>query len=151
MSFVYFLKNKNEVYERFKDFKALVENQRQKIIIFRTDNGGEFCGFVFEKFLETNGIIHQKTNPYTSQQNGMLEHMNRTIVEKARCSIFDAKLNKRFWAEAVNTAVYLRNRSIVTGLSNKTPFGMWSGNIYVRSRNLHGRRTSDSGRGFIQT
>ncbi len=126
MSFVYFLKAKDEAIDRFKEFKDLVENQvDRKIKILRTDNGGEFCSSVFESFLKVNGIIHQKTNPYTPEQNGMSERMNRTIVEKARCLLFDGNLSKIFWAEAVNTAVYLRNRSVVTGL-DKTPVEMWS-------------------------
>lgn len=44
MTFIYFLKHKNEVFKRFKEFKAIVENQQnRKIKTFRSDNGGEFC------------------------------------------------------------------------------------------------------------
>lgn len=78
-----------------------------------------------EEYLKSFGIVHQKTNPYTPEQNGMSERNNRTIVEKARCLLFDAKLGKRFWAEAVSTAVYLKNRSIASGLKDKTPYEMW--------------------------
>lgn len=127
MSFVYFLKNKDQALDSFKNFKSLVENQtKTKVKILRTDNGGEFCGREFESFLSKNGIIHQKTNPYTPAQNGMAERFNRTMVEKARCLLFDANLEKKFWAEAVNTAVYLRNRSVAAGLDNKTPFEVWN-------------------------
>lgn len=127
MTFVYFLKSKDEAFDSFKDFKSFVENQKgTKIKVLRTDNGGEFCSTVFQNFLVKNGIVHQKTNPYTPEQNGMLERMNRTIVEKARCLLFDAEFDKSFWAEAVSTAVYLRNRSVVTGLDNKTPLEAWS-------------------------
>lgn len=126
MVFVYFLKHKNQALSCFKEFKIMAENQTNvKIKTLRTDNGGEFCSLLFEKFLTDNGIIHQKTNPYTPQQNGMSERMNRTLVEKARCLLFDAELDKSFWAEAVSTAVYLRNRSIVSDLK-KTPYEMWS-------------------------
>lgn len=126
MTFVYFLKNKSDVFECFKNFKSLVENQKErKIKCLRTDNGGEFCGNEMEKFLRSNGIVHQTTNAHTPEQNGMLERMNRSIVEKAKCLLFDAKLNIKFWAEAVNTSVYLKNRSIAAGLSDKTPFEMW--------------------------
>lgn len=126
MTFTYFLKHKNEALKYFKVFKTLVENQtNNKIKALRTDNGGEFCSSLFEKFLSEHGIIHQKTNPYTPQKNGMSERMNRTLVEKARCLLFDAGLKEHFWAEAVNTAVYLRNRSIVTGLK-KTPYEIWT-------------------------
>ncbi|CAH2109181.1 unnamed protein product [Euphydryas editha] len=52
--------------------------------------------------------------------------MNRTIVEKARCLLFDAGLEKEFWAEATNTAVYLQNRTVLAGLNNKTPYELWT-------------------------
>lgn len=126
MAFVYFLKAKSEVFMYFKEFKSLVENQQnKKIKIFRTDNGLEFCSNEFEDYLKDAGIIHQKTNPYTPEQNGMSERINRTIVERARCLLFDAGLDKKFWAEATNTAVYLRNRSVASGLNDKTPYELW--------------------------
>jgi 5'-3' exoribonuclease 2 len=51
-TWIYFLRNKSKVFDRFKEFKALVENQTKKIIkVFRTDNGGEFCGNKFEEIL----------------------------------------------------------------------------------------------------
>jgi len=128
MTFVYLIKTKDLVLECFKDFKNMVENQQNlRIKALRTDNGGEFCSQDFENLLTKAGIIHQKTNPYTPEQNGISEWMNRTIVEKARYLLFDAELEKRFWAEAVNTAVYLRNRSIASGLNDKTPFEIWTG------------------------
>ncbi|CAH2088581.1 unnamed protein product [Euphydryas editha] len=72
--------------------------------------------------LESSGLVHQKTNSHTPEQNGLCERLNRTIVERARCLLFDAKLAKSLWAEAVNTAVYLRNRSPASGLSQMTPY-----------------------------
>ena len=126
MTFVYFLKSKDQALQFFKDFKSLVENQTSlSIKTLRTDNGGEFCSKQFEKFLSDSGILHQKTNPYTPQQNGMVERMNRTIIEKTRCLLFDSGLQKCFWAEAVHTAVYLRNRCVAKGLNNKTPHEIW--------------------------
>ena len=127
MAFVYFLKAKSEVFKYFKEFKCLVENQQnRKIKLFRTDNGLEFCSNIFEDFLKDAGIVHQKSNSYTPEQNGMSERINRTLVERARCLLFDAGLDKKFWAEATNTAVYLRNRSIASGLDGKTPYELWT-------------------------
>ncbi|KAF2881846.1 hypothetical protein ILUMI_24326 [Ignelater luminosus] len=103
-----------------------VKSKNVKFKTLRSDDGGEFCGEKFEKFLKANGIEHQKTNSYTPRQNGMLERMNYTIVEKARCLLLDANLEKKCWAEAVNTAVYLRTRFVVSGLNNKTPFEIWT-------------------------
>jgi hypothetical protein len=49
-NWIYFLMKKYEVFNRFKEFRALVENQTEKIIkVLRTDNGGELCGNEFEE------------------------------------------------------------------------------------------------------
>lgn len=125
---VYFLKTKDEALEYFKEFKQLVETQTgQKIKCLRSDNGGEFCGNDFEQYLKRAGIVHQRTNPHTPEQNGMSERMNRTVIEKARCLLFEADMSKIFWAEAINTAIYLRNRCIARGLELKTPYELWYG------------------------
>lgn len=127
MSFIYLLKSKDQALEFFKEFKEYVQNHTgKKIKVLRTDGGGEFCSNAFEKFLRQSGIVHQKTNAHCPEQNGMLERLNRTVVEKVRCLLYDANLGKEFWAEAVYTAVYLRNRSVVKGLNNKTPYEMWT-------------------------
>jgi transposase InsO family protein len=87
-TWIYFLRKKSEVFDRFKEFKALVENQTEKQIkVLRTDNGGEFCGNEFEEFCKKCGIARQKTTPYTPQQNGVAERMNRMLMEKARCML----------------------------------------------------------------
>ena len=52
----------------------------------------------------------------------MAERYNRTIVETVRCLISDSKLGKSFWAEALSTAVYLRNRSPSPTFRDKTPY-----------------------------
>jgi hypothetical protein len=61
--------------------------------------------------LRTCGIRHQTTVPHTPEQNRVAERANRTIMEKARCMIQDSKLGVKFWEEAVNNAIYLKNRS----------------------------------------
>ena len=59
-TWIYFLKKKSEVFDRFKEFKALVENQTEKKIkVLRTDNGGEFCSKEFEEFCKKCGIARQ--------------------------------------------------------------------------------------------
>lgn len=128
MTYVYFLKEKNQVFQHFKEFRVLVENQTgNKIKVLRTDNGGEFCSREMENYLKQTGIIHQKTNPHTPQQNGVSERFNRTVVERARCLMFESDLDKSFWGEAVNTAVYLMNRTPVASLGMMTPFEKWTG------------------------
>lgn len=125
---VYFLKNKLNILEVFKDYKSRVENELEyKIKVVRSDNGKEYCNKDFENFLRRQGIEHQTSTPYSPQQNGLAERMNRTLVERAKCMLFDAQLPKQLWAEALATAAYIINRSPTKSIQGKTPMEMWSG------------------------
>ena len=56
-TWIYFLRRKSKVFDKFKEFKALVENQTEKKIkVLRTDNGGEFCKKEFEEFCKKCSI-----------------------------------------------------------------------------------------------
>ena len=81
----------------------------------------------FKTFCADKGTAHQLTNPYTPEQNGVSERLNRTLIESARSMLIHAKMQLTFWAEAVNTAVYLHNRSPTSTLKDKTPFESWFG------------------------
>ncbi len=125
---MYILKTKDQVFDRFRkwsfrEWKALVEKQsKRKLKTLRTDNGGEYK---FEKFLRGEGIRHEKTIPKTPEQNGVAERLNRTLVESARSMLLYANLSKRYWAEAVPTAVYLKNRCPTKAVQGKTPSSVW--------------------------
>lgn len=127
-TWVYILKNKSDVFNAFKSWKTLVENQyEKKIKILRTDNGGEYTSVEFEGYLQDEGILHEKTIPKTPEQNGVAERMNRTLVEAVRAMLSDAQLPKTFWAEAVSTAAYVRNRSPTSTLKDMTPYEALNG------------------------
>jgi hypothetical protein len=67
-TWIYFLMKKSEVFDMFKELKALVENQTTKIIkVLRTYNDGELCGNEFEEFCKKFSIERKKTTPYTHQ------------------------------------------------------------------------------------
>jgi len=95
--------------------------------VLRTNNGGEFCSKEFEEFCKKCGISLQKTTPYTPQQNGVVERMNKTLMERARRMLTGSGLGQEFWAEAVDTACYLVNRSPSSALEDKTPQEEWTG------------------------
>lgn len=127
-TWVYFLKQKLEVFETFKKFKALVEKESgYSIKALRSDRGGEFTSKKFEKYCEENGIRRPVTVPYSPQQNGVAERKNRSILNMTRCILKSKRLPKELWAEAVNCAVYLSNRSPSRSVWNKTPQEAWSG------------------------
>jgi transposase InsO family protein len=105
---VYLLKAKGEVFDKFKAYKALVENQiSMKIKTLRFDNEGKFVSKKFDNFLHECGIQRQTRAPYTPQQNGVAERANRTIMECARSMIHAQGLDLEFWAKAVNMGVYM--------------------------------------------
>jgi transposase InsO family protein len=121
------IKRKADVFNEFIKLKNLVENQcGRRLKILRTDNGGEYVNERFKKFLQKQGITHQLTTPYTPEQNGVAERMNRTLIERVRCMLIDADLDKRYWAEAANTAAYLVNR-VPCRNNLKCPEEIWSG------------------------
>ncbi|GJT72721.1 integrase, catalytic region, zinc finger, CCHC-type containing protein [Tanacetum coccineum] len=68
------------------------------------------------------GIFHQKSVPRTPQQNGVVERRNRTLVEAARTMMIFSKAPMFLWAEAVATACYTQNRSLIHTRHNKTPY-----------------------------
>ena len=74
------LKKKADVFNVFKQFKAMVEKKTDKSIKFlRIDNGGEFTSLELEQFCKDEGIVRHKTVVYTPQQNGVAERMNRLL------------------------------------------------------------------------
>lgn len=124
---VYFLQNKSDVLRIFKEFKKYVEKQTgRKLKCLRSDNGKEFCNRAFDDYLKEEGIGRRLTTPHTPQQNGVTERKNRTLVEMARCMLTQSGLPRSFWAEAIMTANYVRNRCITNVLHGKTPFEIWT-------------------------
>ncbi len=72
--------------------------------------GGEYLSNEFKNFLVDKGIHHQRTCSYTPQQNGVAERMNRTLKDLVRAMLKHMNIANEFWAEALSTAAYIRNR-----------------------------------------
>ncbi|GJY38961.1 retrovirus-related pol polyprotein from transposon TNT 1-94 [Tanacetum coccineum] len=88
----------------------------------RTDNGTEFVNKALTDYYESVGITQEKTILRTPQQNGIVERRNRTLIEASRTMLIFSKAPLFLWAEAVATACYTQNRSIIHTLHNKTPY-----------------------------
>eukprot|EP00253_Pinus_taeda_P031778 PITA_31778 len=117
------LKRKSDVFSVFKQFRALVENNTGRTIkCLRTENGGEFTSKVFDSYCKDARIERHKTTVYTPQQNGVAEHMNMTLLQRARSMLSNARLQKELWMEAVATACYVINRSPSTVIDCKIPY-----------------------------
>ena len=68
----------------------------KKIKCLRTDNGGEFFSNDFDTFFKDCGIKRENITPYSPQQNGVVEKMNRTLMEKARSMLSGARIELKF-------------------------------------------------------
>lgn len=77
--------------------------------------------------LKERGIKRHLTVPYNPEQNRISERKNRTLMETARCLLIESGLPPSFWAEAINTATYIRNRCPSRTLDGKTPYEAWTG------------------------
>ncbi|KAI0503927.1 hypothetical protein KFK09_014873 [Dendrobium nobile] len=85
---VYFLKEKSQVFEYLKIFKALVEKESGHFIkVLRSNRGGEYISYEMQIYLKENVIRHQLTTRYTPQQNGVIERLNKTIMGFARSTL----------------------------------------------------------------
>jgi transposase InsO family protein len=127
-TWIYFLKSKDEVFGKFKEFKALIESlSERKIKILRSDNGGEYTSKEFLNFCKDVGIKRELTTPYNPQQNGVAERKNRTILEAVKTMIHDQDLPMCLWAEATMTTAYVQNQLSHSALGLKTPEEMFTG------------------------
>ncbi|GJR06788.1 retrovirus-related pol polyprotein from transposon TNT 1-94 [Tanacetum coccineum] len=97
-------------------------NLQAQVISVRTDRGTEFLNKTLHAYFKEEGIEHQTSTPRTPEQNGVVERRNRTLVEAARTMLSASKLPLSFWAEAVATACYTQNRSIIISTHGKTAY-----------------------------
>ncbi|GJY03248.1 retrovirus-related pol polyprotein from transposon TNT 1-94 [Tanacetum coccineum] len=118
-----FLRSKDETPEVLKDFLTMIQrNLQAPVISVRTDRGTEFLNKTLNAFFKEEGIEHQTSTPRTPEQNGVVERRNRTLVEAARTMLSASKLPLFFWAEAIATACYTQNRSIIIPTHEKTAY-----------------------------
>ncbi|GJZ14747.1 retrovirus-related pol polyprotein from transposon TNT 1-94 [Tanacetum coccineum] len=118
-----FLRSKDETPEVLKDFLTMIQrNLQAQVITVRTDRGTEFLNKTLHAYFKEEGIEHQTSTPRTPEQNGVVERRNRTLVEAARTMLSASKLPLSFWAEAVATACYTQNRSIIISTHEKTAY-----------------------------
>ncbi|GKF49866.1 retrovirus-related pol polyprotein from transposon TNT 1-94, partial [Tanacetum coccineum] len=73
-------------------------------------------------YFKEEGIEHQTSTPRTPKQNGVVKRRNHTLVEAARTTLSASKLPLSFWTEAVATACYTQNRSIIISSHGKTTY-----------------------------
>ncbi|GJU54260.1 retrovirus-related pol polyprotein from transposon TNT 1-94 [Tanacetum coccineum] len=127
-TWVYFLRTKDETPDMIIDFVNQVQrNLKAQILMIRTDNETKFKNKKLLAFYAKLGIVHRTSIARTPQKNGVVECRNRTLVEAARTMLVFSKAPEFLWAEAIATACFTQNRSIVHTRYNKTPYELIQG------------------------
>nr|GFC17025.1 hypothetical protein [Tanacetum cinerariifolium] len=122
-TWTHFLKSKDETPEVLIDFLRLVQRGLQaQVRVVRTDKSTEFLNQTLHAYFAAEGIQHQTSVARTPEQNGVVERRNRTLIEAARTMLSAAKVPLFFWAEAIATACFTQNRSLVIPRHEKTPY-----------------------------
>nr|GFC85009.1 putative ribonuclease H-like domain-containing protein [Tanacetum cinerariifolium] len=122
-TWVKFLRSKDETLEVVIKFITQIQVGLNKTVRYvRTDNEMEFVNHTMTEYYERIGIFHQKSVPRTPQQNGVVERRNGTLVEASRTMLIFSKAPMFLWAEAVATACYTQNRSLIHTRHHKTPY-----------------------------
>nr|GEY74556.1 hypothetical protein [Tanacetum cinerariifolium] len=107
---------------------AGIKNQlNHQVKIIRCDNGTGFKNYEMNQFCGIKWIKREFSNAMTSQQNGVAERKNRTLIEAGRTMLADSLLPIPFWDDAVSTGCYVHNRVLVTKPHNKTPYELLIG------------------------
>ncbi|CAI7785865.1 unnamed protein product [Closterium sp. NIES-54] len=94
------LKAKGDVTKAIQEWALEVcDDDKKRIKAIRTDGGGEFVNAELEKWMKSKGIKHDVTTPYTPQQNGAAERLNRTLVEAIRSLLQHSKIGSEWWGD----------------------------------------------------
>jgi hypothetical protein len=127
-TWLFLLKIKDEVFNKFQEFKEEIKNLTNKNIkMLRTDNGGEYTSKEFVAFCKSTGIRRELTVPHNPQQNGVAERKNRSIEETVRALLNDQGFSIFLWGEEAMKIIYVQNRSPHCILKNMTPEEVFSG------------------------
>ncbi|GKD62871.1 retrovirus-related pol polyprotein from transposon TNT 1-94 [Tanacetum coccineum] len=117
------LRSKDEApYFIIKFLKMIQVRLKTPVRRIRTDNGTEFVNQTLREYYEKVGISYETSVARSPQQNGIVERRNRMLIEAACTMLIYTKAPLFLWAEAVATACYTKNRSIIRIRHIKTPY-----------------------------
>jgi hypothetical protein len=119
-TWIYLLKHKSKVFEKFKEFQSLVERLfNKKILTIQTDWGGEYQKL--HSFFKEIDISHHISCHYAHQQNSSIGCKHRHIVEVGLALFAHASMPLEYWDEVFLTVTYLINRLPIKVLDFSTP------------------------------
>ncbi|KAJ9541354.1 hypothetical protein OSB04_027860 [Centaurea solstitialis] len=137
-TWVFFLRSKSDAPEEIILFVRKMEKLNNlSVRSIRSDHGTDFKHSTLETFFDQKGISQNFSSVRTPlirknfssvrtpQQNGVAERRNITLIEAARSMLSEVNLATQFWAEAVNTACYTQNRSLIVKRFRRTPYELF--------------------------
>ena len=154
---VNFMRNKNEVYQKFKEYPADYGTPRK----LPSENGTEYTNKKFKQLCIKNKNRREYTVPETPEQNGVAELYNRTVVETARSLLIESKLPKSYWLREVDTAAYVRNLVKKDKYEKCPPEKLWGKEVktnylkvfgclaFVKNRNLQNSKFDPKSRKHV--
>ena len=123
------MKNKSDAFEKFQDFfykKLKINSVEKKKKRIRSDRGCEYESSAFNSFVQSLGINHETTTPYSPTSNGVAKRKNRTLIELTNAMLIESSAPLHFLGEAILTTCHVLNR-VPHKKSHTTPFEMWKG------------------------
>ena len=91
------MKGKSGIFCVFQNFHKMVCTQFGTVVkILRSDNEGEYIDSGLATYFATHGIIHQTSCTNTPQQNGIVEHKNRHLLDVAHCLSFEMRVPRSY-------------------------------------------------------
>ena len=100
-----------ELFSHFCTFCAEIQTRLHvSMRTLRSDNAKEYLSEPFQSFMLQHGILHQTSCVDTPYQNGVAEKKNRHLLETARVLLFQMKVPKHFWVDAISTTCFFINR-----------------------------------------
>lgn len=122
---VYVIKKRSEVLNCWLEYRRRRITMGYLIMEFRSDNGGEFKGLA--KDLTENGIVWERSPPYTQHANGVAERFIRSMNTKARALMLGIQMPQWSWGDAILTACYLHRLIPQRNLNWKSPYELMFG------------------------
>lgn len=123
--FCYFLENKSNICSKFIEFPKIIITQfNMKIKVVGCDNDSEFICLALQEF-EKKRIIYGNSMSYFHEQSGQIERNNSKIVESVRSMLHRILLPQNLWAEAVNSAIHVVNKTESTLNGEIKPYETW--------------------------
>lgn len=98
MTWIYLLQYKSEYLQSLKSFCNFAHRQfNASIAVVKSDNALEFANAACKEFFHSEGMVHQTSCAYRSQQNSRVERKHRHVLEVARALMFQSGIAVSFW------------------------------------------------------